>query len=167
MATVKQIIKSALRYCAEQTNYTIAANEDYDDGLHNLNTLVQMWFELGLDLAASADLEIDNIANQFNYPAYSFQAFETNLAVMLWPLYNIEKPLPGTLMMLANDSKNQLFSIASIRISSVYPGTLPKGMGNWEAFQNPFYPDCSTPVYNSCGGVLTEGCTKIITEEES
>ena len=164
MATAKDIIKAALRYCGEQTNHSIAPDEDYADGLAQLNQLVEMWFELGLELAASQN-ELTSVNNQFNFPAFSRSAFQYNLAVELWPFYNIEKPMPMSLMSMAESSKDQLFSIASQEVSSVFPGNLPQGMGNWFVYNYNYYPDCDADIY-PCddNGIVTEGSVAIVTE---
>lgn len=167
MATCKDIIRKALRYCGESTNYANAPDEDFIDGLDELNNLVQTWTQLGLQLG-DTESEYANINDPFGFPRYAQNAFEYNLAVELWPLFNIEKPLPLTLQNLAYDSFNELFTIAGAPVNSYFPSQLPQGMGNWFVYRYNYYPDCSQPIYPcSDTQVTTENNAPVITENNN
>ena len=162
MAIVKDVVKSALRFCGEQTNMSDADDEDYQDGLAKLNQLWQIWYEQGLQLSAG-QFDLTSLANNLNVPEWAVPGFEFNLAKLLWPLYNIGKPFP--LEMQARDWENQIFSIAGPDVKSVFPSNLPQGMGNWFTYRWNYYPDCDENIYPSnCDGVDTEGSVPVITE---
>jgi len=168
MATCKDVIRKALRYCGESTNFSNAPDEDYLDGLDELNNLVNTWYELGLQLG-DTEQEYTNINDPFGYPRFALSAFEYNLAVELWPLFNIDSPMPIQLSTKAYDSMNELFTIAGAPVNSYFPSQLPQGMGNWSVYRYNYYPDCSEPIYKSNRGsqVSTEGNAPVITENNN
>lgn len=165
MAKARSIIKTALRYCAEQTNFSPAADGDFQDGVDKLNQLYQRWLELGLQIDAGQP-ELTSPQQTFNVPLFSIPAFEYNLAKDLWPLYNIEKPLPTNILMLAAETENQLFTALGADVKSVFPGNLSVGSGNWFVYSNTLYPQCDDPIY-PCddNDIVTEGNVRIVTED--
>lgn len=162
MASVKSVVKTALRFCGEQTNLSEADDEDYQDGLDKLNQLWQMWFEEGLQLSAG-QFELTSLNNELNVPSWSIPGFEFNLAKLLWPLYNVGQPFP--LERDAQKWEDRIFTIAGADVNSVFPGNLPQGMGNWFTWRWNYFPDCDDPIYPcDSDGVVTEGEVPIITE---
>jgi hypothetical protein len=165
MAIVKDIIRTALRYCGQETNYDSADDDTYEDGISKLNQLWQMWYQLNLDISAG-QIELDSLSGSLNVPEWAVPAFEYNLAKMLWPLYNFGVSFPMALEYEAKNWENKLFTIAGTIPKSVYPGTLPVGTGqNWSADSWNYYPDCDPVIYpNGRHDMLTEGDVNIITE---
>lgn len=167
MATCKDVIRIALRYCGEGTNYSDADPQDYIDGLYQLNILVNTWYELGLQLG-DTESEYTDINQAFGYPLFALDAFQRNLALQLWPLFNMEKPLPPTLYESASKSLNDLFVLAGPSVSSVFPENLPIGSGNWFVDSWNYYPSCDEPIYPNCDtNITTEKNAPIITENNN
>lgn len=164
MALVKEVVKSALRYCGEQTNQDDADDEDFQDGLSKLNQLWQLWLEEGLLLSAG-QIELKSLHNQLNVPEWSIPGFELNLAKLLWPFYNLGQNAPFPFERQALDWENKIFTIAGAEVSSVFPGNLPRGMGDWHTFRWNYFPQCDPTIY-PCDkdGIVTEGEVPIITE---
>lgn len=167
MATAKDVAKKALRYCGESTNFSSAPDEDYNDALDEINNVINSWYELGLQLGGN-QYEITNINEPLSYPRFAIDAMEYAVAVGLWPLYNIEKPLPMILAGKAQDSDNKLFTLAGANVNSVFPGNLPQGSGDWYVYRNNYYPNLDEPIYPSSDtSVLTENGSPVITENNN
>lgn len=167
MATCRDIIRKALRYCGDSTQYSEASNESYADGLDQLNRLVNTWYEQGLQLG-DTESEYTSINDAFGYPLFAQTAFEFNLGLLLWPLINPEKDVPATLYNNASRTENELFTLAGASVTSVFPGNLPKGAGNWSVGDWNYYPNCDEPMYNDCSDqVITEKNAPIITENNN
>lgn len=167
MATCRDVIRKALRYCGDSTQYSEASNESYYDGLDQLNNLVNTWYEQGLQLG-DTESEYTDINDAFGYPRFALNAFEFNLGLLLWPLINPERPVPAMLYDNASRTLNELFTLAGASVQSVFPGNLPTGGGNWSVNTDPYYPDCDEPMYTTCTDqVNTEKNAPIITENNN
>jgi len=167
MATARDLLNISLRYVGQKTDYSEAADEDYSVAITKLNQYIELLRQQGLQLNSS-QVEITNLSQPVNYPTWAHNAIELNVGLMLWTVFNIDKPVPQLLYANAKKAEDEMFVIAGREINPIFPSTLPKGMGNRDGFfgyYDRFYPDCDDNIYPcDTGNLQTETSVNIKTE---
>ncbi len=161
----KDVIKVALRYCSVTTSYLEEPQDAYDICIPKLNQLLDIYRNQNL-LVNSDQAEITTPNQDLSFPAYAYPAIESNLAKMVWHLFNMGQEMPMWLIQLASETENDMFTFGGAPVNSVFPENLPKGQGQWWMYNWNYYPQCDPPVYD-CGDdkVLSETGTPIVTEK--
>lgn len=151
MATAREVIQFSLRYIGKETSLKKATTADYSVMLNVLNQLLDRWFKLGLR-AATNTTTIPGPESAVPYPDYALPAIQYNLAVDGWPLFNLGSPVASNVQVMADSTKNELWTIAAQNPHSVFPGSLPVGSGNeWDGvWSERFYPNCDPQIYGCC-----------------
>ena len=167
MATARELLKVSLRYVGEETSFSIAPDESYELALRKMNEYIESLRKNGLALNSS-QAELTSLNSIVNFPSWSHTAIELNVAVMIWPMFNIEKPLPPLIYQQARDKEREMFNLYGPEIKSVYPSTLPQGIGNRDGFwgyNDVFYPQCHDNIYECDEDrINTEAGTPIVSE---
>lgn len=150
MTTAKQIIEISLRYVGQITNFKNANQNDFNIGLQKLNQVLDLFRKQGV-LVDSTPVKIQSLAEVVNYPDWAVPALEDATAMKCWGVFKRGKPVPQWLKDQTSKNLSDLFSLGGVEISSVYPSTMPQGLGNWHVYNRLFFPDCDPSIYRGAG----------------
>jgi hypothetical protein len=130
MSSGTKIVKAALRLIGAHSIAAPADPESITIGTDTLNSMIQSWLSIGIDMGATP-LQVPG--DELNEPVDAYLGIVYNLAMLLQPNYGAGgTPISPLVVVTANSQRDFIKSAYQVHYipSKVVSSTLPKGQGN-------------------------------------
>lgn len=146
------VITDALQLIVVQASEAPIEADESQTAMRFLNRMMAMYSAEGIDLGYTI---IDSLDDGITVPDGAISGIISNLAVELFPQYNIGE-VPLTLAAAARNGKDAMRNLAVFIGASEFPSTLPRGSGNEQTgFRDDhFYPDIQGTVLAETPGSI-------------
>jgi len=154
MATVNDVVSTALRLLKVKDAESEITAKEARDGLESLNDMMNEWEEAGLE---TGFVTLNDVNATLEVPESTLGAIKAKLALYIAPEY--EANISPQLMQRARMSFIRLRDRLDTIQGTEFPATLPVGSGNEEYFHSPngdapgdlvdrtFFPDNEEPNF--------------------
>jgi hypothetical protein len=135
MATAAQVTEAALkRILVQGANASLQADE-YADAVDSMNNFMLDLDANGVSLGYTF---VNSLSDEVTIPTGALRGLIANLAVDISPDYGGE--VSPALVKAADDGLKTMYQLGVSVSPASFPGTLPKGSGNYVEESSPFYP---------------------------
>lgn len=150
MATVEQVAKAALQRILVQGSEAQFEADEYQDFIFAMNNFMAALDADGVQLGYTA---VSNLSDTVTIPTGALRGLIANMAVEVAPDYG--GVVSEALAVQAVNGLKTMRLLGQSVPSSRYPGTLPRGSGNyWEYQSTPFYPDSEAEILAETTGAI-------------
>ena len=143
MATAQQVIKAAFQALLIQDSEAPLEPSEYQDAIFTLNNMMA---DLAVKNVSLSWTTVTALTDTLSVVGGVIEGIIANLALKLAPDYDI--PITPALALRAKEGMRTLLIQGYTLTESAYPGTLPKGSGNFTSTHNnqKYYTDQNSTI---------------------